>query len=86
MHLSLLPADTPLGAARAYYRLIRRLTPGERIARAFEMEEETQRLAEEGVRRRHPEYDPRQVWLAVARIRLGPELFRKAFPGVTVRP
>lgn len=73
--------DTTLAAARVYYEIIARLTPAQRIARMLEMDRESEALAAAGIRHRHPHYDQRQVWLALTRMRLGPELFNKAFPG-----
>jgi hypothetical protein len=38
------------------------------------------RIAGEGIRRRHPEYDDEQVVWALRRIQLGDRLFRSAWP------
>jgi hypothetical protein len=43
-------------------------------------------VSAEGVRSRHPEYTPRQVELAVIRMMVGDDLFRRAYPGEDVRP
>ncbi len=41
----------------------------------------------EGVRKRHPDYDDRQVRLAVIRLMLPEELFLKAYPDAgEIRP
>jgi hypothetical protein len=50
------------------------------------MIEATRALSAAGVRARHPEYTEREVELAVIRLILGEELFRKAFPGKDVTP
>jgi hypothetical protein len=48
------------------------------------MNEVLRSVAEDGVRRRHPEYTERQVQLAVIRLRYGEELFLQAFPNENV--
>jgi hypothetical protein len=35
----------------------------------------------DGIRRRHPDYDDRQVFLALVRVRYGDALYRAAWPG-----
>lgn len=80
------PADTSLDSVRVYYRLLSAMTPAERLDRLDALERETEILAGEGVRRRHPEYNDRQVFLAISRMRLGPHLFQKAYPGVRIEP
>jgi hypothetical protein len=80
-----IPADTTEEAARVQWEVLRRLTPEKRLQQAFQMTADLQRRLADGVRQRHPEYDERQVRLAVIRLRLGDELFRAVYPGVDVR-
>jgi hypothetical protein len=40
--------------------------------------------ASNGIRRRHPHYSENQLRLALARMRLGADLFQTAFPDVEV--
>ena len=81
-----LPADTTLEAMRVQHAIYRRMPAERRLAMAFEMTAAMRRVSEEGVRSRHPEYTERQVQLAVIRMMLGDELFRRAYPGEDVRP
>jgi hypothetical protein len=81
-----LPADTSLEAIRVQHAVYRRMTPEQRWKLAFQMTEFVRALSASGVRLRHPEYTERQVELAVIRLTLGEELFRKAFPGEDVVP
>ena len=81
-----LPADTSLDAIRVQHAVYRRMSPERRLQLAFEMTASARALAADGVRARHPEYTPRQVELAVIRLTLGEELFRKAYPGENVVP
>lgn len=45
---------------------------------AIEMSESAFRIAEDGVRMRHPDYDAEQIRLAIIRLRLGDDPFRAA--------
>jgi hypothetical protein len=65
---------------------LRRLTPVERLHHALALTHRVQRRAREGLRRRHPEYSERELDLAAARLRLGEELFARAFPESDVQP
>jgi hypothetical protein len=62
------------------------MAPERRQAMVFEMSNNMLRVAAEGIRVRHPEYDEDQVRLAVIRLTLGEQLFREVYPGVDVRP
>jgi hypothetical protein len=84
MTVPFLPADTTLEAMRVQHGVYRRMPPERRLELAFEMTEWARELSAAGVRARHPEYTERQVKLAVIRLTLGEELFRKAFPGEDV--
>ena len=81
-----LPRDTSLEAARVQMAVWERLGPSGRLALALRMSEDVRRLSEDGIRHRHPEYTPEQVRLAAIRLRLGDELFRKAYPGAQLLP
>ncbi len=83
---NILPPDTPPEVWRVYFQRLREMTPQERLAQAFRLTERARRLTEAGVRSRHPDYDNATVRLAVIRITVGDELFRKFFPGVDVKP
>jgi hypothetical protein len=78
------PRDTSFEATRVHHELWRRCSGERRWKDAFEMNEVLRRVAEDGVRRRHPEYTERQVELAVIRLRYGEELFQQAFPNENV--
>jgi hypothetical protein len=76
-----LPADTSLEAARVEHAIYRRMLPEQRLRLAFQMTASTRALAAAGVRARHPEYTERQVQLAVIRLALEEEWFRRVYPG-----
>ena len=44
----------------------------------------TNRLCEDGIRMRHPDYSDRQVFLARARLNLGETLYRDVYPSEPV--
>ena len=83
---SRLMRDTSLEASRVYYAALGRMTPQERIRRAFELSDQARAVLEAGVRWRHPDYDEESVRLATIRLWLGERLFGEVYPGVEVEP
>ena len=81
-----LPADTSLEVIRIQHEIYRRMPAERRLKMAFEMTASMRKVSAEGVRSRHPEYTPRQVELAVIRMMIGEDLFRRAYPGEDIRP
>ena len=81
-----LPQDTTLEAARVQMAVLRRLGVAHSLRMAFELSDNMRRMSEAGIRRRHPDYDNEQVRLAAIRLRLGEELFARAYPRKTVEP
>jgi hypothetical protein len=73
------PDDTSPEAWELYLELQRRMTPAEKIARAFEWSEVVRRFAEAGLRERYPHADDHEILLRYARMTLGRELFLKAY-------
>ena len=62
------------------------MSPRKRLHMALQLSDSLRAIAAAGVKSRHPEFSAEQVKLAVIRMSLGDELFRKAYPGVTVAP
>jgi hypothetical protein len=56
-------------------------TSAERMAEWEALNEAVAVMEEGAVRRRHPEYSDREVFLALVRHRYGDELFQSAWPG-----
>jgi hypothetical protein len=79
-----LPSDTSLEAIRVQFAIDRRMPPEQRLRLMCQMAYSARAVAADGVRARHPHYTERQVPLAVIRLRLGEELFRRVYPGVDV--
>jgi hypothetical protein len=79
-----LPADTSVEAARVQHGIYRRMAPEQRLQLVFQMTASTRAVTAAGVRSRHPDYSERQVQLAVIRLALGEELFRRVYPGENV--
>ena len=73
------PDDTSPEVWELYLELQRRMSPAEKIARAFEWSEVVRRFAEAGLRERYPEADEHEILLRYARMTLGRELFLKAY-------
>jgi hypothetical protein len=77
--------DTSPEVYQLQMELYRGMTPARRVELAVEMSEEIWEIAAEGVRARHPEYDETDVRWAVSRMRVGDELFRRAWPNAPRR-
>jgi hypothetical protein len=60
--------------------IFRRMGPEKRLQCAIALSQTCRELLREGVRSRHPEYDERQIVLAVARLMLPETLFLDAYP------
>jgi hypothetical protein len=74
------PLDTSADADGAQIEVYRRMTGSERLAAAFRLIRLARRTTVSGIRARHPEYDDEQVRLAYARLVLGDDLTRAAWP------
>jgi len=86
MNVKVEPADTTPEAARIQVEIFHRMPPGRRLELACRMSNALREVVAAGVRSRHPEYNEEQVRLAVLRLTVGEELFRKARPGVQIEP
>ncbi len=78
--------DTTPEALHAYYGVIWRMTPEERLSVGLRLGRRMRALSEAAVRMRLPDYNDKQVRLAVIRLRLGRELFERAYPGIEIKP
>jgi hypothetical protein len=74
------PLDTTADADRVQIEAYRRLGESGRAAAMFRLIELARKTAIAGIRSRHPDYDDRQVRLAWARLVLGDDDVRKAWP------
>lgn len=62
------------------------MPPEQRLAMVIEASEAIFQIAEEGIRRRHPDYTNDQIRLTGIRLRIGDELFLAAFPDAPTLP
>lgn len=72
--------DTSADANRAYFAALRQMTGAERAQAVLELSELTLETARAGIRARHGDYDETRVHLALCRLTLGDDLFRRAYP------
>ena len=79
-----IPADTSSQAFYVQCEVLRRLSSGQRLQRAFDLCELADKFAAGGIRQRHPDYDSEKLRFALIRMRLGDELFRTVYPGVDI--
>lgn len=84
MKVEFIPADTTPEAARVQAEVFRRMSPERRLELALQMSDSLRATVAAGVRSRHPALTAEQVRLAVIRLLVGDELFRRAYPGVNV--
>lgn len=75
-----MPLDTTRDADAVQLDAYRRLGGPGRVATVFRLNVMVRNAAIAGIRRRHPDYDERQVEAAWQRLRLGDALTREAFP------
>ena len=73
------PRDTSPEAWKVFLDIPRRTPPEVKLQRTLEWSNSVRRLAEAGLRERHPRADEHEILLRYARMTLGPELFRKAY-------
>lgn len=78
--LKMRPYDTDPAAHQAQMRVYRLMGPEARVRLAFEMSEDVRRIALEGIRSRHPEYDDHQARRALFRLLFGEDLVRTIWP------
>jgi hypothetical protein len=71
--------DTDPRVMEVWLAMLRRKTPGERIAMAFELSDFAVRVMESGVRARYPEASEREIFLRSAALRLPRELMIRAY-------
>jgi hypothetical protein len=74
------PPDTSRAAHEAQIEAYRRMGVSGRAAATFSLIELARQMALAGIRTRHPDYDLGQIHLAYARLVLGDELVRRAWP------
>ena len=84
MNVEAVPGDTRPEAAWVQLGIWRRMAPSKRLQLALQMSDSLRKVVAAGVRSRDPDYSVEQETLAVIRLTVGDELFRKAYPGVEV--
>jgi hypothetical protein len=72
--------DTTSDAGAVQTEIYRRMSPARRCAIAVQMSAAARAITLAGIRSRHPEYDEHQARLALFRLLVGDELFRRAWP------
>jgi hypothetical protein len=78
--LGISPRDTTEDALAVQFAVLRRMTDAQRGDLGVQMAEDLRTIARDSIRERHPEYDEEQLKLALFRLLLGDELFRRAWP------
>ncbi len=79
-HIAMRLLDTSPEAERVQLEIFRRMGPEKRLQAGIALSQICRKLLMEGVRRRHPEYEERQIRLAVIRLMLPEKLFFEAYP------
>jgi hypothetical protein len=72
--------DTRPEAQRVQIAALRKLGPGGRLKAGLDLSQLARDLIRAGIRMRHPDYDERQIDLALFRTVLPPDLFMRAYP------
>ena len=76
------PADTSPEAWRQYWDILRRMSPEEKLQRAFDLSRMVRTLAEAGLRERFPHADEREIFFRRVRQEWGAALFRRVYGDV----
>ncbi|MGA2956493.1 MAG: hypothetical protein ABSF48_12330 [Thermodesulfobacteriota bacterium] len=74
------PTDTTAEAEQMQLEIFRRMGPEKRLQAGIALSQLCRKLLAEGVRRRHPEFDEREIKLATIRLTLPEDLFLAAYP------
>lgn len=78
--MDLRPRDTSPEAESVQLAVLRSLSGAQKVKICFELSEACREYTRSGIRSRHPEYSEQQVEMALRRMTLGDDLFRKAWP------
>jgi hypothetical protein len=78
-----LSPDTTLDAERVQIERWRAMSPAEKLGLVSSMTRTVSAMAMAGLRERHPDASPREIFLRFAMLHLGVELARKAYPEIT---
>ncbi len=81
-----IPYDTSLHSANVQDDVLRKMDIRQRAEMTFELSDNVRRLAEAGVRSRHPEYDDKMVGIAVTKLMIGDSLFKEVFGDIELEP
>lgn len=73
-------SDTSPEAAEILRQRIRALTPSQRVEEGVKLCKLSREMMRAGIRMRHPDYEPEQVEMALARLLWGDDLYRQARP------
>jgi hypothetical protein len=73
------PRDTSPEAWKIFLDLQRQMSPGEKIRQVFERSQMMRRMTENGLRRKYPQADDREIVLRRVRLELGADLFRRVY-------
>lgn len=73
-------SDTTPEADAIRLAIYRKMSPSDRVRIAHQMSLDARAIAYASIKRRHPDYDDATARLALFRLLLGDELFRKAWP------
>lgn len=77
--------DTDAATTVRMDELYRRMTPADKLERVRALTLLVERLAWAGLRSRHPKEPEASLKMRLARLRLGPDLFERVFPGALER-
>lgn len=75
-----MPLDTSPEIERVRIKIYQRMSQEERLHLGIQLTRCCRTLLAEGVKLRHPEYNEKEIQLAVARLQLGESLFRTVYP------
>ena len=77
-----LAADTPADVEQRQIEAWRQMTPAKKLSLVMDLSDTVRQLALAGVRQRYPHASPREQFLRLAIVTLGPRLARQVYPEI----
>jgi hypothetical protein len=73
------PSDTSPETWQVYLKALRAISPGEKLRMTLELTDSMVSASAAGMRHQYPQATEREIFLRVARLRLGRDLFRQVY-------
>lgn len=79
-----IPMDTPWEVMKIRYKVFSKMSMEQKAKITFGMCDEIREVSKSGIRDRHPEYNEKQVQLALIKLTIGKKLFAKVYTNIEI--